>query len=257
MNWIISANSKMYDHAAAFQKWGFIDWRQRVKYTVGDIVYIYCTRPIQQIMYKTVVIKESMTRDEIVDDMEFWHISEEYEKALDGKYARLKLLSQSNNRKLHFSELKKYGLKTAPQGPVRVDKVLAAYIDKNVDDYINEDIFPDSDIPLECYEGVKHIVAVNRYERSSIARQRCIEENGARCFVCDFDFEKVYGEVGKDFIHIHHIVPIYEIGKEYIVDYRKDLIPVCPNCHAVLHRKYNNKYYKWKELRKIVKKGNI
>lgn len=46
MNWIISANGKMYDHAAAFQKWGFIDWRQRAKYNVGDIVYICCTMSI-------------------------------------------------------------------------------------------------------------------------------------------------------------------------------------------------------------------
>ena len=44
MNWILPANGKLYDHARAFQKWGFIDWRQNNrKYQVGDIIYIYCT----------------------------------------------------------------------------------------------------------------------------------------------------------------------------------------------------------------------
>ena len=56
-------------------------------------------------------------------------------------------------------------------------------------------------------------------------------------FICGFDFEKTYGEIGKGFIHVHHIVPVSEIGESYRVDYEKDLIPVCPNCHAMLHRK--------------------
>ena len=89
--WMISANAKIYNHAAAFEKWGFIDWRQNVKYHTGDIVYIYCTRPYQKVMYKTIVEQESLTINEIVDDREFWDVKEEYEKAITGKYARLKL----------------------------------------------------------------------------------------------------------------------------------------------------------------------
>ena len=38
--WMISANGKIYDHASAFEKWGYIDWRQRAKFNNGDIVYI-------------------------------------------------------------------------------------------------------------------------------------------------------------------------------------------------------------------------
>lgn len=51
------------------------------------------------------------------------------------------------------------------------------------------------------------------------------------------DFEAAYGEVGKGFIHVHHVVPISSIGKEYELDVEKDLVPVCPNCHYMLHRK--------------------
>lgn len=39
------------------------------------------------------------------------------------------------------------------------------------------------------------------------------------------------------FIHVHHINQISDIGKEYEVDPIKDLIPVCPNCHAMIHSK--------------------
>ena len=74
MIWMISANGKMYDHASAFQRWGFIDWRQNLKFNVGDTVYIYCTRPFMKVMYKTIVDKISMSSEEIVNDEEYWFI---------------------------------------------------------------------------------------------------------------------------------------------------------------------------------------
>lgn len=253
MYWMISANGKMYDHATAFQRWGFIDWKQRVNYNIGDTVYIYCTRPFMKVMYKAIVEKESMIYNEIVDDSEFWHMKEEHAKALTGKYARLHLVAQADSDMLSLSHLLRYGLNAAPQGPVRISENLAKYIDEYLNDYATQNYFPDSDIPDGSLEGSVQQVLVNKYERSSIARQKCIEYNGLKCSVCEFDFEKEYGEIGKGFIHIHHIIPLNEIGKEYVVNYKKDLIPVCPNCHAMLHRKINNKYYTWNELSKIIK----
>ena len=71
------------------------------------------------------------------------------------------------------------------------------------------------------------------------------------------NFYNVYGELGKDFIHVHHIVPLNQISQEYKVDFKKDLIPVCSNCHAMLHRKLNNAKVSVEDLRGIVvsKKG--
>lgn len=85
-------------------------------------------------------------------------------------------------------------------------------------------------------EGLRKSVFVNVYERSAEARKKCIEHMGCVCAVCGFDFEKVYGELGKGFIHVHHRIPISSIGKAYTVNYETDLVPVCPNCHAMLHR---------------------
>lgn len=79
-------------------------------------------------------------------------------------------------------------------------------------------------------------VLVNRYERDREARQACIEAHGLRCKVCEFDFEAAYGSLGAGFIHVHHVVPISQVGGDYNVDPVRDLVPVCPNCHAMLHR---------------------
>ncbi len=89
----------------------------------------------------------------------------------------------------------------------------------------------------EYYEGNVQQVLVNRYERNPQARRECIEKFGCKCQICGMDFEKKYGEIGKGFIHIHHITPVSENkGYMYKIDPEKNLIPVCPNCHAMLHK---------------------
>lgn len=84
-------------------------------------------------------------------------------------------------------------------------------------------------------EGATRQVLVNQYERDSRARSECIRHWGTTCYVCRFDFHKTYGEMGRGFIHVHHLKDIASIGIEYQVDPRIDLRPVCPNCHAMLH----------------------
>ena len=102
-----------------------------------------------------------------------------------------------------------------------------------------EHIFPD-ELPTDSLnlwpEGLKKAVLVNIYERNPKARQACIDCYGYICTICEFDFEKAYGKLGERFIHVHHLKPISQIGKEYRVDPINDLRPVCPNCHAMLHR---------------------
>ncbi len=104
------------------------------------------------------------------------------------------------------------------------------------------------------YEGSVKTVKVNRYERNQEARRKCIEIHGCQCKICGFDFEKVYGQVGKGLIHVHHVVPISTIKEEYQIDYEKDLIPVCPNCHAIIHRKKDP--YTPEEIRTMYKENN-
>jgi len=88
----------------------------------------------------------------------------------------------------------------------------------------------------EFSEGAKQRITINKYERDPRARKKCIKIHGHSCQVCEFDFEKVYGALGKEYIHVHHLIPLKDIGEKYNPDPEKDLIPVCPNCHAMLHR---------------------
>ena len=86
-------------------------------------------------------------------------------------------------------------------------------------------------------EGAVRRVLVNRYERDPKAREKCIEHHGTRCVACGFDFERRYGEIGNGFIHVHHLLPLGQLKSSYRLDPVKDLVPVCPNCHAMLHRR--------------------
>ena len=90
--------------------------------------------------------------------------------------------------------------------------------------------------PSQFNEGATRQVSLSIYERNPYARQRCIEHYGCRCSICGFDFGAVFGDLGRGFIHVHHLKPLAEIRAEYQVDPIADLRPVCPNCHAMIHR---------------------
>lgn len=85
-------------------------------------------------------------------------------------------------------------------------------------------------------EGTPSQVTVTKYERNPFARKVCLEHYGFTCSVCDFNFEKFYGEIGKKYIHVHHLNQISDIGKTYKIDPINDLRPICPNCHSMIHR---------------------
>lgn len=89
----------------------------------------------------------------------------------------------------------------------------------------------------EIFEGAVRRVTVNAYERNPEARRQCINHYGTQCSVCGFDFAENYGEIGKDFIHVHHLKQLSEIADSYQVNPIKDLRPVCPNCHAMIHKR--------------------
>ena len=88
---------------------------------------------------------------------------------------------------------------------------------------------------FESYtEGLVEKVVTNRYERDPRNRQAAIGKHGTRCFGCDLEMQEQYGEIARDFIHIHHTRPLSKTGGPITPDLA-DLIPLCPNCHAVVH----------------------
>lgn len=113
---------------------------------------------------------------------------------------------------------------------------------ESVEDEIEESKF---------YEGRISQALVNRYERNPANRELCLAVNGYVCKICGFDFEKKYGEIGHNFIHVHHIEMVSSFGGEYYLDPIRDMIPLCPNCHAMLHR--TNPPMKPEKLKQIIK----
>jgi 5-methylcytosine-specific restriction protein A len=100
-------------------------------------------------------------------------------------------------------------------------------------------------------EGSVTQVKVNRYERDPRAREACLAHYGYRCQACDLDFGDIYGPLGEGFIHVHHTKELSTVGPGYRVDPVDDLRPLCPNCHAMVHR--SSPAMPVEELRRLVR----
>ena len=103
------------------------------------------------------------------------------------------------------------------------------------DNILGETIPEEISDPQLYAEGVSKTITVNTFERSKKARNECLRIHGFKCAVCSFDFEEMYGVLGKEYIHVHHIIPLAQIKKEYVLNPKTDLVPICPNCHAMVH----------------------
>lgn len=86
-------------------------------------------------------------------------------------------------------------------------------------------------------EGSRVYKFVATYERDPRNRRMALAHHGYRCVVCMQTMEELYGEHGVGLIHIHHTVPVSEFDAPRTVDPVAELVPVCPNCHSIIHRK--------------------
>lgn len=75
------------------------------------------------------------------------------------------------------------------------------------------------------------------YERNPVARLACLAHHGYSCKACGINLENKYGSIAKEFVHVHHLNEIAEAGGIREVNPVVELVPLCPNCHAVAHRR--------------------
>lgn len=250
--WIVPSNDSTFriGDAIAAQD-GMADWRTD-KFSVGDIVFIYKTIPEKRIHYKMEVIRVKMIFDEAFEQEPFWTDKVQYYGNITSFYARFKLLEEYTDDILSLHHLHEHGYEGIPRC-VRECK------DQGLIDFllhphqmVNDDVY-DVDYPEDdekLYEGALITVKANKYERNQKARRECVAKKGYQCLVCGRDFEATYGEIGRNFIHVHHLTPISSVGKEYELNVDTDLVPVCPNCHYMLHRK--DPPYTVEELKGII-----
>ena len=136
-----------------------------------------------------------------------------------------------------FSIINKLGkTRKHPSAPIGHSPALAEILAKEYPYDMSLD-YPD-EVSNVFREGGCRTVTINAYERDPEARAACLRHYGTCvCQICGFDFATVYGSIGLEFIHVHHLRPVAVIGHSggYIIDPAIDLLPVCPNCHAMLH----------------------
>lgn len=218
----------------------FVDWRQSNDFAIGDVVFIYKTSPKSQIAYRMEVEQIGLFYDESTDKEIFWKDKPLFYDGLGShKYVRFRLLMEYPDDFLTIKALREHGLRGNIQGVMECkgDELLNFLKGEDIGVSLTDEGASDNIFAREYTEGEAHEVVLTQYERNRDARNKCIEAKGCRCIVCGFDFEATYGEIGKGFIHVHHLVPISSIGETYRLNPLTDLIPVCPNCHNMLHRK--------------------
>ncbi len=120
-----------------------------------------------------------------------------------------------------------------------------------IQELIAENEFLNRSDERKYYEGGKIRATVEQRKRDARAREECIKIFGYSCKICGINFEKFYGDIGKNFIEVHHKNELSLLSEETTeTDPRKDLIPVCSNCHSMIHRK--TPCYEPKEIKKIL-----
>lgn len=110
----------------------------------------------------------------------------------------------------------------------------------------------EEEIDIEYKEGNVKQVLSSKYERDLTLRKKVIELHGTTCQVCKFNFHNTYGELGKDFIEVHHLIPISNFKEEHSVNPKTEMAVLCANCHRMMHRNYN-KILKIDELKQLLK----
>ena len=242
--WLVFANRNMWHHAEALHELGFISWTMhRTNFSIGDEVYLFMSDE-RRIRFLTRVIEDNCVRGD-----EDYRVDRKVTNYLTYK---LEFVAESMSEGLKEDNLVKHGFNggRSIQTPMHNNPELFDYITPffQYNDIPDYDEIPN---PETVFEGAKKEIIVNRYERNHEAREKCIAVHGCKCAVCGMDFEKTYGEIGRGFIHVHHIVPLSSIGKEYELNPTTDLVPVCPNCHAMLHRK--DPPYNVDDLKRLIK----
>ncbi|MED4990883.1 HNH endonuclease [Parageobacillus toebii] len=137
------------------------------------------------------------------------------------------------------------------------EKELQQNIKQISEEVIKEDIDAELFEEHPTYkEGAVQEYYGKRYERNPESRKKAIEIHGLNCVVCGFNFEEVYGERGKDFIEVHHVKPLSTIKEEVEINPETDLVPVCANCHRMIHRRKDD-VLTIEELKSIVAQRKI
>lgn len=127
--WLLPANPNDYDFEEAFRKEAYINWHQcRNKVSVGDVLYIYESKPQQCIRFKCEILAIDLP-EVTPNDHVYWKNNHRQNKVLqDSKFMQIKKVA-TLQPSLHLEQLKLHGLKAAPQGAMKPKDDLLQFIE--------------------------------------------------------------------------------------------------------------------------------
>ena len=121
---------------------------------------------------------------------------------------------------------------------ITYDRIVNSVLNMSAPRLFLTDTNNDITVSLESgFEGGQTKRYVTLYERNKDLRVAALKIHGLSCHVCRFNFEENYGEFARGYIQVHHIIPISEGKSNEPVNPKTDLVTVCANCHAIIHRK--------------------
>jgi predicted HNH restriction endonuclease len=175
--------------------------------------------------------------------------------------------SQKVRNLVSHNTLERYNYATYIDHKFRITKIGRSFLKKNheIVNYLLDNNFKwkdvknsfanvqkNSDRKIETFdeniviqEGLRRVSLSKVYDRSNKLRQAAIKhfshDGRIICKTCQFDFEQFYGStLGKGYIEIHHVKPIYKFQDEDMnktfVRALANVIPLCSNCHRMIHR---------------------
>ncbi len=132
--WIIPSNENKFNLAKFLSTHNnVVDWKQSAKFEVGDVVYIYCTRPQMRIRYKMDVIATDIPSDKAIMDKTCWSDEAEFKSGVENdKYFRMKLTSEIDSDFLTMDELHRHGVNGYIQRGRKISKEIISYIEHNL-----------------------------------------------------------------------------------------------------------------------------
>ena len=127
--WIIPFNPNYFRLADCLREQGYVEWTQRYKYQIGDIVFIYSSKPDSKLIYKMEVTAMNLSASECADDRKYLLNPSEVDANADIALGfRMIPLAENTSDKLTLNDLLEHGLKWVPQGGLKVKEPLLSYI---------------------------------------------------------------------------------------------------------------------------------
>jgi 5-methylcytosine-specific restriction enzyme A len=258
--WIFQGNPNVFDIDNYVQDNKFIWWSIRQEhfadeFNINDTVFLWKSdggkKGTGGVLAKCKVVSLPVNRTDDSSSEEYWHTDDwsnsylaiklvvQEVKLSEGFISRVSLLEHPILKDLLIHRLRQQtNYLLSHEHGTELDKIWSLSKNKSqVEIDIEAELAEEDDFYTDG--AVKNYFG-KRYERNPANREKAIEIHGLNCVCCGFNFEEVYGERGKDFIEVHHIKPLSTIKEQVVINPVTDLVPICSNCHRMIHRRKDN-----------------